>query len=140
MKKTAKSVKIFSNKIIKNKKGDIIKFLSKNDKFFKGFGDIYFSEIKKNKFKGWNFHKKNTCTIIAPKGSINFKIFEPQKKRMLKITIGKNSNNKIIQIPPGHWFSFTTKSENAIIANLMSAPHKKNETIKKNTINGIVIK
>ena len=137
---TAKSVKVFSRKLIKNSKGDIIKFLTKKDKFFKGFGEIYFSEIKKNKSKGWNFHKENTSLIIAPKGSVNFKIFEPKKKKLLKITIGNKNNNKIIQIPPRHWFSFSKKSDYAIIANFMNTPHKKNETIKKKVINGMVIK
>ena len=57
-------LKIFQNKIIKNSKGDILKFVSTKNVFFKRFGEIYFSEIKKNKTKGWNFHKKNTCLII----------------------------------------------------------------------------
>ena len=39
---TVKSIKIFKNKIIKNKKGDIIKFLDKNNKYYKSFGEIYF--------------------------------------------------------------------------------------------------
>lgn len=139
MKKTVKSIRIISGKIIKNNKGDIIKFLDRKNKFFKGFGDIYFSEIHKNKFKGWNYHKKNTCTIIAPMGEVNFRIFNPINKKMFKISIGKR-NNKIIQIPPGFWFSFTTKNKKSLIANFMNFPHKKNETLKKNTINGITIK
>ena len=44
---TAKSPNIYKNKIIKNKKGSIIKFVNKKNKFFKSFGEIYFSEIKK---------------------------------------------------------------------------------------------
>ncbi len=139
MKKIAKSVKIFSNKIIKNKKGNIIKFLSRKDKFYKGFGDIYFSEIKRNKIKGWNLHKKNTCTIVVPEGTVNFKIFDPKKKKLIKISIGKK-NNKILQIPPGIWFSFTTESKKAIVTNLMDKPHRKKETIKESSINGIKIK
>ena len=42
-----KSIKIQKNKIIFNKKGNIIKFLNKNSKQYKSFGEIYFSEIKK---------------------------------------------------------------------------------------------
>ena len=60
MSMTVKSIKIINNKIIKNKKGDVIKFLNKKNNLFRGFGEIYFSEIKKNHTKGWNFHKKNT--------------------------------------------------------------------------------
>ena len=48
---TVKSIKVLKGKRIKNFKGDIIKFISKKDKLFKRFGEIYFSEIKKTKLK-----------------------------------------------------------------------------------------
>ena len=50
-------------KIFKNKKGDLIKYLSSKDRFFKKFGEIYFSEIKKGQVKGWNLHKRYKCKI-----------------------------------------------------------------------------
>ena len=56
-------LKNIKRKIIKNKKGDILKFLSKKDNFFKKFGEIYFTEILKSKVKGWNYHKKNNCLL-----------------------------------------------------------------------------
>jgi len=42
-----KNIKVINASVINNNKGDILKFVNKNDKFFKGFGEIYFSEIKK---------------------------------------------------------------------------------------------
>ena len=54
---TVKSVKISRCNLIKNKKGNIIKFISKDNKLLSKFGEIYFSEIKKGKVKGWNYHK-----------------------------------------------------------------------------------
>ena len=50
-----KKIKI---RIIKNVKGNIIKFFNFNQKFLKKYGEIYFSEVKKNKFKGWKYHEK----------------------------------------------------------------------------------
>ncbi len=47
-----KSVKILKNRIIFNPKGNIIKIIDKNNKFFFKFGELYFSEIKKTKPKG----------------------------------------------------------------------------------------
>tara|TARA_X000000368_G_C22979098_1_gene689043 strand:- start:479 stop:898 length:420 start_codon:yes stop_codon:yes gene_type:complete len=139
MKKIVKSVKVLKNKIIKTKKGDIIKFLNKKHVFYEGFGEIYFSEIKKNQTKGWNFHKKNTCNISVPLGSVEFSVFNPQKRKLIKIKIG-NKNNKIIQIPPGNWFSFMSNSKLSIVANLMNKLHNKSETKKENKINNIYIK
>ena len=63
-------IKKIKKKIIKNIKGDILKFFSKQDSFFKKFGEIYFSEIRKNKVKGWNYHKKNTCLLTVPFGKV----------------------------------------------------------------------
>ena len=60
---TVKSIKIINNKIIKNPKGDIIKFLNRKSKLFSRFGEVYFSEIKKNKTKGWNIHFKSKCIV-----------------------------------------------------------------------------
>ena len=51
---TIKKVRIFKNKIIKNKKGNLIKFVSTKNLFFKKFGEIYFNEINFKKQKGWN--------------------------------------------------------------------------------------
>ena len=139
MKKIAKLIKLKDYKIIKNKKGNIIKFLNKKNKLFQGFGEIYFSELKSKQTKGWNYHKKNTCTIIVPIGEVYFQIFNPRTKKLLKISIGKK-NNKIIQIPPGYWFSFKSKTKNSLVANLMNKIHSKSETDKKSIINGIRIK
>ena len=50
-----KKIKIIDLKSIKNPKGDILKYLSKDSKNYKKFGEIYFSEIKKNKKKRMEF-------------------------------------------------------------------------------------
>ena len=65
-------LKKIKQEVIKNKKGDILKFLSKKSIFFKKFGEIYFTEIVKNKVKGWNFHKKNHCILCVPRGKVEF--------------------------------------------------------------------
>ena len=44
-------VKKIQQKIFKNNKGDLLKFVSKKDNFFKSFGEIYFNEITQNKKK-----------------------------------------------------------------------------------------
>ena len=46
-------VKKIDQKVFKNSKGDLLKFVSKKSNFFKSFGEIYFNEIKQNQKKGW---------------------------------------------------------------------------------------
>ena len=55
---TVKSIKIINGKILKNKKLNLIKYISKKNSFFKGFGEIYFNEIKLKKKKRLEFSQK----------------------------------------------------------------------------------
>jgi len=73
-------IKTISLKKIKTSKGDIYKFLSKQDKYFKKFGEIYFSEIKKNQKKGWNYHLKNICHISVIAGKVRFHFLKKKAK------------------------------------------------------------
>ena len=65
-------IKLIKLKKIKSDKGFIVKSISKFDKYFRGFEELYFSTVKKNNIKGWNYHKKMTCNIIVIKGMIEF--------------------------------------------------------------------
>ena len=65
-------IKILKLKIFNNSIGDTMKYLSKKNSFFKGFGESYFSEIKKNKMKGWNYHLKYWCILCVPFGELHF--------------------------------------------------------------------
>tara|TARA_B100000989_G_scaffold287265_1_gene256737 strand:- start:883 stop:1287 length:405 start_codon:yes stop_codon:yes gene_type:complete len=132
---TVKSVKVKKNKIIKNKKGSIIKFLKKNDKIFKSFGEVYLSEIKKNEIKGWNYHKKYTCIITVPTGRVEFKIVN-NKEKLLKKKITKKET---LIIPPRNWFSFKSLTNNSILINIINGIHSDNETKKSKIIKNIKI-
>jgi len=132
---TVKSARIVKNKIIKNKKGSIIKFLKKNDKFFKSFGEVYFSEIKKNKTKGWNYHKKFTCIISVPSGKVEFKIVDHNQKLTKKIITKKET----LIIPPKNWFSFKSLANDSTLINFLSGIHSDSETKKSKIIKKIKI-
>ena len=108
-------VKRIEQKVFKNSKGDLLKFVSKKSNFFKSFGEIYFNEIKQNQKKGWIQHKKNYCLFSVAYGEVNFKLIDGRKNsRSLKveenITLSKNKHN-ILLVPPGVWFCFTTKKK-----------------------------
>ena len=51
--------KIYKNKVFNTKIGRLVKFTSKDSKFFKKFGEVYFNVIKRSKKENdWIFHKK----------------------------------------------------------------------------------
>lgn len=60
-----KKNKIFKNKVIKNLKGNIVKYLSIKSKFFKKFGEIYFNKIKYKKKKVGFYTKKIPVYLFA---------------------------------------------------------------------------
>ena len=133
---TARLFKVLKNKIIKNKKGAIIKYIDKRNNFFKSFGEIYFSEIKANKTKGWNLHKKYTCIVAVPLGIVEFMIVN-KKNRLSKKKI---TNKEILIIPPGNWFAFKSLSKKSLVANLINGIHKDSETKKSKENKNIFIK
>ena len=122
-------IRIIKLKKVSNPAGDIIKYVDRNKFFFKGFGEIYFNEIKKGYQKGWNLHKKCTCLITVSFGSVNFTIRGKYKKSLKQITI-KRKDPKLLIIPPNYWFKFRSNTKFSMIINLINEPHNKNETLK----------
>tara|TARA_B100000902_G_C26856434_1_gene690851 strand:+ start:229 stop:639 length:411 start_codon:yes stop_codon:yes gene_type:complete len=125
-------------KIIKNKKGDLIKYLSSKDSFFKKFGEIYFSEIKKGQIKGWNLHKRYKCHLAVISGSVTFNFVDSRKNsktflKKEKITLSKK-NYAVLLVPPKIWFNFTTKDKVSLVANTLNYPHLDSETKKINKL------
>ena len=121
-------------KIIKNKKGDLIKYLSSRDSFFKKFGEIYFSEIKKGQIKGWNLHKRYKCHLAVISGSVTFNFVDSRKNsktslKKEKITLSKK-NYAVLLVPPKIWFNFTTRDKVSLVANTLNYPHLDSETKK----------
>ena len=137
-------LKKIEQKVIKNKKGNILKFISKKSPFFKGFGEVYFTEILKNKVKGWNYHRKNQCIICVPHGKVEFLFVDGRQdsKTYLKedkITIGKKKHY-LIQVPPQIWISFKSKEKKSLVVNFMERPHSKKEALKSSLVKNYLIK
>ena len=109
--------------------GNIQKIIAKNSKHYKGFGELYISEIKPLKTKGWNLHKKMTLNIFVIKGRVQ--ITEIYKNKIIKKIFSENSN-KIITIKPMRWIRLKNllKSKSKII-NFANYLHDKKEIIKK---------
>ena len=122
-------IKTIKLKISTNPKGDVLKYLSRKNKYFKKFGEIYFTEIKKNKTKGWNFHKKCWCLFAVPYGKVKFTFAKNINSKKKIIIIGKK-NYSIIVVPPRIWFYFMSIEKISLVVNTLNHVHNKNETLK----------
>ena len=134
-------IKTISLKKIKTSKGDIYKFLSKKDKYFKKFGEIYFSEIKKNQKKGWNYHLKNICHISVIAGKVRFHFLKKKgKSYKSKKIILSAKKYKMMIVQPKIYFSFEGLDNFNLIVNFLENVHSSNESKKFKTVNQITIK
>ena len=127
---TVKLFKIFQIKKIKNTRGDIVKIVDKKKKYFKGFGELYLTEIKKGEVKGWNYHKRNICLLYVASGKVKFYFKEKIKNTFTKSITINYKMNKILQINNNTWFAFTSYTKKSLVFNFMNKIHNPKETLK----------
>ena len=137
-------IKKISTKHFKNAKGDLLKFVSKKNPYFKSFGEIYFNEINHKKKKGWIKHKKNQCIFSVAYGEINLKFIDDRKSSRTfgkeeNITLNK-SKHSVLVVPPGIWFSFTSSKKKSVLVNLINNIHSDKEILKSKKIKNYYIK
>lgn len=126
-----KNIKIIKIKKINNPKGNIYKIINELSFFFRGIREVYLSKIKKNQIKGWNLHKKNFCIIFINHGKIDFFFKKKYKDKYKKKRI-KDSDYKLILIPPGYRFAFKGLAKNNSIINFMDKIYNSRESFKEN--------
>lgn len=127
-------IKVIKGKIIKNKNGDIKKFITKKSSDYNGFGECYFSEIKNGKFKGWKKNKTTNQLISVIKGKVKFYLIDDRKKKIKRshFILDENKNYKKIIIPKNVWYAFKgLDNEKSILFNFLSVEHKNTKIIKK---------
>jgi hypothetical protein len=125
-----KYIKIIKLKKIYNKKGNIIKYLNKNDTYFKKINEVYFTEILLNQTKGWVKHKKNYCFLSVIFGKVLFVFKDNLINKKNKKIIIDGKTPKLIIVPNKIWFFFKGLKKSLIINSLQST-HSINETTRE---------
>lgn len=128
-------IKIIKGKIIKNNKGNIKKFITKKSLEFNGFGECYFSEIKKNQIKGWKKNKTTNQLITVIKGKVKFYLIDDRKKNKIirkNYILDDNINYKKIIIPKNVWYAFKgINNDISILFNFLNIEHKNTKILNK---------
>lgn len=109
-------MKIINPIIIKNSKGNIVKFKLHHPFFKKKISDFYFSNIKKNTFKNWKIKNRDTVIIVI-EGMV---IFEFEKKLEIKKIKLNSKNKQILIIPKRTKFRFGSKKKNSILISFLN--------------------
>jgi len=114
-------------KTIPGELGDVMHAMKSNEPSFRGFGEAYFSFIKKDAVKAWKRHKKMTLNIVVPCGKIKFVIYDDRKNSKTKgelyeVVISKD-NYQRLTIPPMVWFGFQGLGDENLLLNITDIQH-----------------
>ena len=128
------NIKLIKEKILRNSKGNIFRFINKNQTGYKGFGEVYFSWINSYKIKAWKKHSQMTMNLSVPVGKVKFK-FVDQKTMKTKTVVTGKDNYFRITVPPGIWFGFKNLSKRpSLVVNFSNIKHRDKEVkrVKEN--------
>ena len=129
MKKNLNKIKTIFLKQIKQKKGNIIKIIKKDDFFFNSFGELYISEIKPYEIKAWRYHKKSTQNIFLLAGKC--KLVCQLKNKFVEIKLSENSR-KLVIIPKKCWYGFENIGRKKVkLLNFCNKKFLENEILRR---------
>ena len=114
-------------KIMKSKHGNVIKIINKSSNYYFGFNELYFSQIKKNKIKGWKKHTRMTMNLKVILGKVKF-IFSKDQKKFKKIILSDN-DHYMLTISKNIFFAFQGLEKQNTILNFSNIKHSQKECI-----------
>ena len=117
-----------SLKQIEHPNGDICHAMKRSDIEFSGFGEAYFSIIKKGDIKGWKKHTEMVLNLIVPVGEIKFVIYNENTNDFFSIQLSR-SNYQRLTIKPNLWLAFKGINDENMLLNIASIEHNPNESI-----------
>ena len=115
-------------KQIEHPQGDISHAMKRSDVEFSGFGEAYFSTIKKGDIKGWKKHTEMVLNLIVPVGDIKFVIYNENTNDFFSIQLSR-SNYQRLTIKPNLWLAFKGINDENMLLNIASIEHNPNESI-----------
>jgi dTDP-4-dehydrorhamnose 3,5-epimerase len=111
-------------------KGNVMHAIKANDSGYVGFGEAYFSLIKKNEIKGWKLHNKMVMNLVVPIGNVKFVFYQKNKDSLNEFrveSIGEDNYCRLT-VPTGIWFGFQGLSEPInVVLNISNIEHNANE-------------
>jgi dTDP-4-dehydrorhamnose 3,5-epimerase len=117
---------------IPNPDGDVYHALKRSDPGFRGFGEAYFSTVKKGAVKAWKKHHRMTVNAVVPVGAIKFAIVDdrpgsPTQGETFEIVLSTDHYARLT-IAPGLWFGFMGVGEGMnLLLNVADVEHSPDE-------------
>jgi dTDP-4-dehydrorhamnose 3,5-epimerase len=129
-------VLITTLKVIDVTGGDVLHAMKSADNGYEGFGEAYFSIIKKGIVKCWKLHKEMTLNLVVPEGSVRFILFDERKGSStfgdFQEVVLSRENYRRLTVPPMVWLGFQGMGEkDSMLLNIANIPHNPNEMLYK---------
>ncbi len=110
--------------------------LRRDDPWFQGFGEIYFSVVYPGVVKGWHLHRRMTLNYAVVHGMIKLVLYDDRESsstrgEIQEILTGEEFYS-LVTIPPGVWNGFKGIGiKPAIVANCATEPHSADEIVRR---------
>ena len=114
--------------------GPVLHMLRADSPLYRGFGEIYFSEVSPGAVKAWKRHRLQTQHFAVPAGLIDIVVYDPREDSPSRGTIarfrlGRPGHYRLLRIPPGLWYGFRgAASGPSLLANCADIPHDPEES------------
>ena len=121
---------------ISHPKGDIFHALKATDESYQGFGEAYFSFVKKGEVKGWKCHTQMALNLVVPQGEIRFVVFDDREGSQThgeyREIVLSPDNYKRLTIAPNLWVAFQGRGQGeSMLLNIASLPHDPEESVNR---------
>ena len=130
-------IKLYNRETKKNTKGDVIKYLE-TSKHLPKVGEVYFSEIKKNKIKAWKKNLTSDQFLFVYKGKIRIILYDDrnlEKKKKHNYYLGEGTKFSRIYLPKNIWYGFKGLKQKNILINSLRIQHNKCKFISSDVNN-----
>ncbi len=121
-------------KQIMDERGAVLHMLRADSALFRGFGEVYFSEVNAGVVKAWKRHKLMTQHFAVPYGRIKLVLFDDRTDSdtcgtVEGLELGRPDRYSLVCVPSGLWYGFQGISHgSSLLANCADLPHDPTES------------
>lgn len=137
-------VKLTPLRQIMDERGGVLHWFRSDSPLFKGFGEVYFSEVNPGVVKAWKKHHLTTQHFASPVGRIRLVLFDdrpesPSRGQVEELTLGRPDFYNLVQIPPQIWYGFMGLGDRpSLLANLIDRPYDPTEAENLDPAQGLI--
>jgi dTDP-4-dehydrorhamnose 3,5-epimerase len=113
--------------------GPVLHALKASEPAFQGFGEAYFTTVRRGQVKAWKRHRRMVSNLVVPVGEVRLQLLDDRpdsstRGLWLDLRLGL-ANYQRLTVPPGVWFGFEGRGEGLnLMMNLASIEHDPTET------------